>query len=198
MHFSGIPIFEEDAVKRSVVSNAITTLVVALFLLPCIQIYAQTGVYVQREVGSKYGSLGPLTCQSKREPVRGAPTPRQAAIYVACEQEGEKTICGGCLVLLRFQNIEVGKARPFNRLNDRMSDADVDSPIYPIRGSYGMYFCYEPDPPFFQYPKGRNCNLAVYPRAEGDCYRTTFGDWSCSMYDSSSQVQMVQNVPPPR
>ena len=84
------------------------------------------------------------------------------------------------LTLLENVQVEIGKGRPFSPSADRYkSDADVNSPVYPIRGSYDMYICSPPVAPFRVI--GNNCSVFGYSQATGACYRTTFGDWSCSM-----------------
>ena len=135
---------------------------------------AQTGV------GAKYGARDPVTCRSKKEPAKGAPTPEQVKLYVMCEAEGVKF---DYLHLYENVQVEIGKARPFNPSTDSLkSDADVNSPVYPIRGSYDGYSCGLVDRTNY----GRNCMVQGQPQATGSCYKTSFGDWSCGMIDANN------------
>lgn len=154
--------------------------------------------HAQAGVGAKYGARDPVTCKSKQEPAKGAPTPEQVKRYVRCGMEGESGVAPPYLTLLDNVQVEIGKARPFNPKGDfLMTDADADSPVYPIRGSYDSYICRVLDPPFSIY--GKNCSVFDLPRATGSCYRTTFGDWNCSMIDASAPVSAKRdNVAPPK
>ena len=134
----------------------------------------------QAGVGAKYGARDPAKCRSTKEPDKGAPTPEQVKRYVMCALEGEQGVAPPNLTLLENVQVEIGKGRPFSPSADRYkSDADVNSPVYPIRGSYDMYICSPPVAPFRVI--GNNCSVFGHSQATGACYRTTFGDWSCSM-----------------
>jgi hypothetical protein len=173
---------EDNAMKR--------LLITALAISGLVQLlHAQTGV------GAKYGARDPVTCKSRKEPAKGAPTPEQVKLYMMCESEG---VSFGYFLLFGNVQVEIGKARPFNAITDSLkSDADADSPVYPIRGSYDRYTCSLLDPPRTVY--GRNCMVQGQPQATGSCYRNTFGDWSCGMIDASNPSSARRdNVAPPR
>jgi hypothetical protein len=36
------------------------------------------------------------------------------------------------------------------------------------------------------------------PKAEGKCYKTTFGDWKCSMQQLIAPENFLADQPPPR
>jgi len=150
--------------------------------------------YAQNVKGADYRSRDPVSCPSKRGPIKGAPTPEQAKRYVMCQLE--VVMYAPYLILLDNVQVEVGKGRPYDPDSDSlMSDADRDSLVYPIRGSYDMYTC---SPIDASTPRGRNCALTPHPRATGVCYRTTFGDWDCEMTDPSALSPTRQGVAPPR
>ena len=168
--------------------NTLTRLVLISLVVLSGLACAQTGI------GAEYGSRDPATCTSKRNPTRGAPTPEQVKRYLMCEME--KVMYPPYLTLLDNVQVEVGKGRPFNPFSDAsLSDADQASLIYPIRGSYDMYTC---SPPDRSTARGRNCLLTRQPHATGQCYRTTFGDWSCEMTDPTVLTPTRQGVAPPR
>lgn len=87
-----------------------------------------------------------------------------------------------------------------SKINDFVIiQAMKDLPIYPIRGSYTQYMCTK------EYPErgtlyniGKNCNRSENRNATGSCYKTTFGDWRCSMFDinQTSDDRTFQIAPP--
>jgi len=135
-----------------------------------------------------------VTCPSTREPVSGAISVEQATLYFMCSREGTR---GGPLDLVENLTLEVGQGRPASYLDS--SDIDHDSLVYPIRGSFTMYTCYTPKASPYPYLNniGRNCHTHDEPQATGNCYRTSFGDWRCSMPDTGIH-NYRENVPPPR
>ena len=81
-----------------------------------------------------------------------------------------------------------------------MHDVDASQPVYPIRGSYQQYQCNNPKTSV--YKAGQNCSLSNIPKASGVCYKTTFGDWTCTIASDNPSADVVQsvqrNVPGPR
>jgi hypothetical protein len=139
-------------------------------------------------IGARFGTRDPVTCPSTREPVSGPISVEQATLYFMCSREGTQR---GPLELVENLTLEVGQGRPASYLDSR--DIDHDSLVYPIRGSFTIYTCYTPDPRNV----GRNCRTSDEPQATGKCYRTTFGDWRCSMVGAGSR-SFREYVPPPR
>jgi hypothetical protein len=145
--------------------------------------------------GAKYATRDPRSCASKSEPKSGAPTAEQAKRYVICGSsvhlgEGEDSFHH--MILLENVQVQVGKGRPFQggiNSDINMHDVDVDFPVYPIRGSFDMYQCSNvaPGDPWQSiYEARKNCDLYHETRATGACYKTTFGDWDCTMTDTAS------------
>ena len=143
-------------------------------------------------VGAKFGARDPRTCQSKKEPTKGAISAEQAKQYFICDTE--KLIDSDDLQLVDNVKVEVGKARPYQQLSDSHPDIDTTAPLYPIRGSLTRYICH----PVSSYMNnaGKNCSSWNEPNATGVCYKTTFGDWNCAMTDLSG-IQ-TSPVPPPK
>lgn len=148
----------------------------------------------QTGVGSKYGTRDPYTCKSTKAPAHGAISPEVAAQYVACNAEGET---GGMLYLLQNVKVEVGAGRAFNPNSDDYADIDQSSPLYPIRGSFTRYQCGAVSSGPILPNVGKNCNSGDQPNATGVCYKTTFGDWHCSMMDLTHDSLNRFGVPPP-
>ena len=132
---------------------------------------------------------------STKEPAQGPPSVAQAKKYVLCRIENEQ---GYHLYLVENLNLEIGKGRPINTSylgGDRMPDADPSQPVYPLRGSYDQYMCTATAP---NGNSGRNCSVLHYPEATGSCWKTTFGDWACSMAGSALNSTSKSGVPAPR
>ena len=143
-------------------------------------------------IGAKYGSRDPQTCANTKSPAKGAITAAQAAKYVVCAQDGEQS---SLLYLVENVKVSVGGSRAYNSFSDSYATSiDTNAPVYPIRGSLDKYQC---DKVSSDNAK-RNCTLYHEPKAEGKCYKTTFGDWYCSMHDlSNNQSNIEYNMKPP-
>jgi len=142
-------------------------------------------------IGVIYGTRDPITCPSSRkEPVNGPISVEQATLYFTCSWEKEDE----GLYLIENLTLQVGKGRPPTAIEIAyLDDLDHDSLVYPIRGSFTDYHCYTQ-----RSAPGRNCSTSDEPEAEGKCYRTSFGDWTCSMVDNQHLLyNQRENVPPP-
>jgi len=147
--------------------------------------------------GEKYATRDPRTCASKTEPKAGAPSAEQAKAYLICGSAahlGEGVDSFHLLVLMENVQVQVGAGRPFQgggNSDVNMHDVDVKYQIYPIRGSFDMYQCANvaPGDPWqsVRDPK-KNCNLYHETKAIGSCYKTTFGDWDCTMVDPTASI----------
>jgi hypothetical protein len=143
------------------------------------------------EVGARYGSAGPRSCQPMNVPTKGPPSPAQAAAYVICHAEGES---GGALYLVDELVItDIGPGRPHERTENLRYNIDTNQPVYAIRGTGEFYQCNPTHGP----PTGTNCSITHVRKGEGDCYLTTFGDWRCYMSDRNAVPNEVRDRPPP-
>jgi len=151
----------------------------------------------QTGVGSKYGSRDPFVCKSRKEPAKGTPMPAQIKDYVKCSSENVVGRMAPKLYLLEHVPVEVGKGRPFQAADLNFAVIDNSMPLYPIRGSYDWYICHVNEAGF---PAGRNCSIYKEPNASGFCYKTTFGDWNCTMADRAAIARgpEAQPVAPPK
>ena len=149
----------------------------------------------QRGVGGPYGARDPYACSSKTAPTSGPMTAAYARQYVICGYEkvdGERY-----LNLIENIRVQVGKGMVPNSItsNDQVPNAKQ----YLLRGSYDTYFCspvISTDSPMAGDSPGHNCILEHHTHATGACYRTTFGDWKCSMSDIDAR--QIPRQPPPR
>jgi len=146
---------------------------------------------------NKYGTRDAQTCKDMKAPVKGAPTAALAKQYVICDIE---KVSGPYLYLVENVRVEVGGGRPYNPNADiNVPEINVRLPIYSIRGSLTKYQCYEVNPNFTVSAPGKNCTRYEEPKAKGDCYKTTFGDWRCTMTDlSNTNENWFPGVAPPK
>lgn len=127
----------------------------------------------ENTVGERYGTREPRTCVSTKAPLKGPITADLAAKYFICTYEGEAS---SLLYLLDNVKFEVGGGIPYKAIMGHRSlpQIDVKQPVYPIRGSYTRYV--------YQriYDKNEKARYSVENvKADGYCYKTTFGDWQC-------------------
>jgi hypothetical protein len=143
--------------------------------------------------GAKFNARDPRGCVSTKASGKGPPSVKIVTDALFCTHESASS---STLYLIEDVKVDVStKGRPHNRNTDIMSEIDIDVPVYPIRGSYVKYQC----SPVSDYMKnaGKNCNIYRQPQASGSCYKTTFGDWKCSMIDLRNNTQ-EPGVPPPK
>ena len=135
-----------------------------------------------KSIGAKYGAREPAKCADMTKPTRGAPSNAQALQYVTCTMERES---GGNLYLLKDLTVQVApKGSRYNPLAP-IPNVDTAHPIFDIRGSFVLYQCeviYSS-----RSNAGKNCIAYDQPKAQGACWKTTFGDWVCNMSDSHNR-----------
>lgn len=147
---------------------------------------------------NQYGTRDPRTCDDTIAPTKGPITAALAKKYFICRAE---KFSGYDLILVDNVTVAVGGGRPWNPQSDiNYSEIDVRVPIYPIRGSYTQHMCTKEYPkPGTLYNIGKNCNRFENRNATGSCYKTTFGDWRCSMFDFNQTADdRTFQIPPPK
>jgi hypothetical protein len=128
-------------------------------------------------VGPAYSAREPVSCESRSEPAQGRPTPAQVVEHLRCAAEG---VADGSLYLLEdVQVSEIGEGESFDA--SYFPDIDAARPVFPVRGNLVRYEC-------------RRENVEA--NASGNCYKTTSGDWNCSMSDLVQRT--TAGVPPPQ
>ena len=146
----------------------------------------------QNGVGAKYGARDPRICTDVKNPKSGAIDADQATKYVICNQEG---VLSDQLYLIENVKVTVGGSRPYNSFSDSYATSiDTTAPVYPIHGSFDRYQCDKVSTVMEN--TGKNCNFYRYSKAEGKCFKTTFGDWYCNMQDLSNPNAQTA-LPPP-
>jgi hypothetical protein len=170
--------------------------------LAAVMIFAISGTFTlahaQAGGGAEYATRDPFACASTKAPAKGAPSPAQVSDYVRCNAISGEKIAGGYISLFQNAKFEIGKGKPFSSW-DNGGDLAIDNaePVYPIRGSFDLYSCRPPGS--MGYPAGRNCHLTKATAFAGECFKTTFGDWSCQGHTTGDPLAGVQaEVVPPK
>ena len=158
-------------------------------------------VFAQKGAGKPFGARDPRTSDSRKAPAKGAISAEQAKQYVIADSERVTQSFGSGMLLhlVTDVKVEVGKGRPFNMQADSFgwaTDNGIDpaETVYPIRGSYDSWTCgklgtINGDP-------GKNCTKLPQPAAKGICFKSSFGDWHCTMTDFNAS-QGMERYPPP-
>lgn len=184
---------------RNIPENRLSALFASAVIFACTGLIAITASDAQAQtqsLGSKYGTREPAKCASMSKPAKGPPSNAQALEYLKCTMEIETS---GNLYLLQDLTVQVAqKGRPYNP-RAPIRNIDTDYPVFDIRGSYVRYQCDRVYSGAGGSNVGKNCNSYDQPKAEGVCWKTTFGDWGCNMMDlnhSGSQYQKRNLAPP--
>ena len=156
----------------------------------------------QQGVGKAFGARDPRTCDSRKTPRWGSISADQAKQYFACDNEYHMgpNASGESLVLVTDIKVEVGKGRAFNILTDSYPFAadnhiDPSQTVYPIRGSFTSWTCNKLGD--INGAPGKNCTKWEQPKAQGNCFKNSFGDWHCNMTDFGSSSDFLPKYPAP-
>lgn len=124
-------------------------------------------------VGKKYGTRDPRTIENSKAPTSGAITADLAAKYLMCQREGESS---DLLYLYEDAKVQVGGGISYESImrSRVLYEIDVNHPVYPIRGSYTRKVCNR----VYDENEESKCKAETV-KADGYCYKTTFGDWQC-------------------
>ena len=172
---------------NNVASCALAAVGVILNLCAVPDAAAQT-----KSVGAKYGSREPVKCADMTKPKGSAPSQAQALQYLKCTMEKESS---GLLYLVQDVTVQVApKGRRYNPLAP-IPNVDTAHLIYDIRGSLLLYQCSEISSILAN--AGKNCQTYNQPKAQGACWKTSFGDWVCHLSDNQTRDRQ-SGVAPPR
>ncbi|HEX9202192.1 MAG TPA: hypothetical protein VF865_21720 [Acidobacteriaceae bacterium] len=167
-----------------------------LLICAFLAIGATVALPAQQGTGKKFATRDPFVCKSKKDPAKGAPSPDQIKQYFRCNSEtGERSSGSNYLYLLDNITVEVGAGRPYQVSEMSIPEIDPSKLVYPIRGSFDRYQCSDPAHASQDArgnsvsPPGKNCSLFLAPHATGICWRTTFGDWDCTMADGNASYR---------
>jgi hypothetical protein len=140
-----------------------------------------------------YGTRDPVQCGPFTTLAGPAPTGAEAAEIYKCARESEALDYMGILYLIEDAAFQVGAGRPFGTVGDiSLSDADQSKPLYPVRGTFTRIQC-EAISDFME-NRGANCH-EYGQAADGTCYQTLFGEWTCAINGASTGNDRMR-VPP--
>lgn len=152
-----------------------------------------TGPFISSSVdaatGRDYGTRSPRTCAQ----VKAQPNRQQMAALVQCSSEA---YLSGYITLLDQVKVQPGIARAYDsRIDGKHQGIDVRAEIIPLRGSEVNYIC-EPVTGSSSTNKGKNCSVFIEPQAQGECWRSTSGQWQCQMGEITGTPNAVSQPPP--
>lgn len=117
-----------------------------------------------------YQGRAPRACASVKSP----PSPAVAAALVQCTTDNLSAMG---LRLVQDVKVELGAPRPVVlSTDDGLSELDLKSQVYPMRGSYTSYFCRAINNMVLA---ATSCLIVSVPAGKGWCWKTSFGDWKC-------------------
>ena len=139
------------------------------------------------QMNATYAARDPRRCTSLASP----PNQEQAAVLIQCTMEVGTSIG---VRLMQNVSVQLGAPRKFQPETDsRLQEIDAQAPIFTLTGSAMSYFC--SSVAFGLYHAGTNCTVTPMPQVNGRCWRTTFGDWKCSLDEPTADSRSGQPGP---
>jgi hypothetical protein len=121
----------------------------------------------------EYNTRAPRTCSKVTSP----PSAAQAAVLVQCTMD---SVSATGLGLFQDVRLDLGGSRAFVYWTDAgLESIDMKAQVYPLQGSYTGYFCTLASASLNG--PGQNCIKSAVPKAQGWCWKTSFGEWKCKM-----------------
>jgi hypothetical protein len=159
---------------------------------------SRSGVTMTRNaaLGAKYGVPGPRACTTATPP--GDRLTAQAAnAYVTCGLEGE-AYTGDGVNLAADVSIQLSQPRAYAYETDRFDGVDPTKPVYGVRGSATLYRCVAPGAGVTESAAwaGKHCMVGPDPNGKGVCYKTTFGQWQCTLLGAHDMTTDTPTEPP--
>ena len=150
-------------------------------------------------IGAKFGTHDPLTCPSRKLPTSGAISSAQATRYFTCEIEKlqDYSTRPPELIVVDKASFHVIKQVSYVAAYGlfpslRLSDADINQPLYVIQGGYDLYSC----DPVDGGNARQNCVVSPTPNNAGVCYKTQSQDWRCIVQPTSMPTMQYHGAPP--
>jgi hypothetical protein len=129
---------------------------------------------------TEYQARGPRTCSKVTKP----PSAAQATVLVQCTMD---SLSYTGLGLIQDVKLDIGSSRPFVYWTDAgLEGIDLKADVYPLQGSYTGYFCRLISN---MAPAGQSCIKSVVPKAQGWCWKTSFGEWKCKMQGGAPNME---------
>lgn len=137
-------------------------------------------------INPAFGARMPRKCNT----VKHIPNTAEAAAMVQCATEsgGEPGAFDPMIYLWQNVQVEMGGSRPYAYNSDSHNNSiDTTSEVYPIRVTGDQLSC-----------TGKpTCPTRHADKAEGSCYKTTFGDWECYFNQVFNVTPSATELPAP-
>lgn len=148
---------------------------------------------------AEFATRSPVACGAS---VRSQPNTKEIEQLIRCNHEKKQS---QTIYLVEDIKVEAGGTRSYNSYTDSYATGiDTSAKVLPIRGSLTTYQCV-PLSKFSKYQgpyqvdnTNKNCLVVKQPKAEGKCFKTTFGDWWCGMSQSVATEDFLHDQPPPK
>lgn len=132
----------------------------------------QSGVSAPVQVNTEFATRDPRQCTG----FTAQPSVADATILVQCTMDGKSD---GFINLVQNVKVQLASPRAFIYESDSfLKEIDVKAQVIPLRGSLTDFGC---SPANTVTPAGENCESYDIPSGTGRCWKTTFGDWKCSL-----------------
>jgi hypothetical protein len=138
-------------------------------------------------INPAFGARMPRKCNA----VKHVPNEAEAAALSQCAMEngGEAGAVVPMIYLWQNLQIQMGGSRPYAYNADSYSTGiDTTSPVYPIRATGDQLSC----------TGSATCMTRHADKAEGTCYKTTFGDWQCHFSQVFGVTSSAVQLPAPK
>jgi hypothetical protein len=140
----------------------------------------QNGVSAPVNVNTEFATRDPRQCTG----FTAQPSAAAATILIQCTMDGKST---GYINLIQNVTVQLAPPRAFIYDSDSfLNEIDTKALVIPLRGSLTAYGC---SPANTVTVAGQNCESYEIPAGTGRCWKTTFGDWKCSMGGASANAR---------
>ena len=130
-----------------------------------------------------FGGRAPRPCSAITHP----PSDAEAAILAQCTMEGA---FGDTETLLTDVSVHITGSRPFATGDANKKDIDNKAELLTITGYAKQYACGAQS-----FSPGKNCTMTEMPGSPGVCWKTTYGEFRCSLVSTGAGYHPF--VPPP-
>jgi hypothetical protein len=135
------------------------------------------------------------TCPDKTKPKKGAMTVALAMMHVSCFYE-EREPYNANVTFVDIASLQIGaKHKPSTRDIMLWPEIDRKRPVYVLRGSMVVHTCANITSNEYGPKQGENCSQSQLPKAKGNCWVDSFGDWSCYIGGTDPSPKRKQPAP---
>jgi hypothetical protein len=140
----------------------------------------QSGISAPVHVSAEFATRDPRQCTG----FTATPSVAVATLLVQCTMDGKSS---GYINLIQNVTVQLAPPRAFiYTIDSFLNEIDTKAPVIPLRGSLTAYGCSTANPVS---PAGKNCESYDIPSGTGRCWKTTFGDWKCSLGGANANAR---------